>query len=228
MRGLADAYTSLKSIAAAESTYKKAIALRPNYWGVYHWLGLFYFGRARYADAAAMFLKTTQLAPDNYRGFLTLWGAYVAEGRYPEAIEAFQRSINLRPNEDAYNNLAYTYILMHRYPDAINVLDEALKINDSNWQIWGNLGDALYWSPQRRSEAAENYRKAVSIADSAVTVNPQDWEPLAYLANYSAMVGDQQAALGYMKNALQIAPSNGEVLCRQLSYTFTSVKNKKR
>ncbi len=214
LRGLADAYTSLNSFAAAESTYKKAIALRPNYWGVYHWLGLFYFGRARYADAAAMFLKTTQLAPDNYRGFLTLGGAYVAEGRYPEAIEAFQRSINLRPNEDAYNNLAYTYILMHRYPDAINVLDEALKINDSNWQIWGNLGDALYWSPQRRSEAAENYRKAVSIADSAVTVNPQDWEPLAYLANYSAMVGDQQAALGYMKNALQIAPSNGEVLCR--------------
>ena len=57
LRGLADAYTNLGNYAAAESTYKKAIALRPNYWGVYSWLGVFYYSENRYSDAAEMFLK---------------------------------------------------------------------------------------------------------------------------------------------------------------------------
>ncbi len=46
--GLAEAYTHLGDVAAAESTYKKAVALRPGYWGVYSWLGTFYSGQNRY------------------------------------------------------------------------------------------------------------------------------------------------------------------------------------
>ncbi len=78
LRGLAEClYVSIGNFSAAEDSYKKAIALRPNYWGVYSWLGLFYYNQARYSDAAAMFLKATQLAPDNYQGYATLGGAYV-------------------------------------------------------------------------------------------------------------------------------------------------------
>jgi len=214
LHGLADAYTSLGNFAEAEQTYKKVIALRPNYWGSYHWMGLFYFSRAQYADAIAMFQKTTQLAPDNYRGYLTLGGAYDAVGRYPDALNAFQRSISLRPNQDAYNNLGYTYILMHRYADAITALQAAMKINDSDWPIWGNLGDALYWSPERRSEAATYYQRAIAIASAAVKTNPKDSQALAYLGNYYAMLGDKEQAFASIRRALEIAPNDGETLCR--------------
>ena len=214
LRGLAEAYTNLGNFAAAETTYKKAIAVRPNYWGVYSWLGLFYFNQARYSDAAVLFLKATQLAPDNYQGYLTLGGAYVTEGRYPDAIAAFQRSIELRPSSDAYTNLGYTYFLMHRYPEAITAQEQAVRINDGYWEYWGNLGDALYWSPDRRAQADAKYRRAISIATSKVQVNPRDAQILAYLANYSAMVGDQSAALDYLRKALEAAPSDGEVLFR--------------
>jgi tetratricopeptide (TPR) repeat protein len=37
---------------------------------------------------------------------------------------------------------------------------------------------------------------------------------LAYLADYSAMIGDRQAAMQYLEKALKIAPRNGEVLFR--------------
>ena len=57
LTGLAEAYTHLGDFASAEATYKKAVALRPEYWGVYTWLGTFYFGQNRYEDAAAAFLK---------------------------------------------------------------------------------------------------------------------------------------------------------------------------
>ncbi|HZM09626.1 MAG TPA: protein kinase [Candidatus Limnocylindrales bacterium] len=212
--GLAEAYSHLGDLAAAESTYKKAVALRPEYWGVYSWLGTFYFGQNRYADAAAAFLKSTQLAPNNYLGYFNLGGAYGLEGRYSEAIDALKRSIELRPSLDAYGNLGYTYTLMHRYPEAIAALEQALKIDDHDWLNWGNLGDALYWSPSRRAEAEAKYRKAIAIAASKLEVNAGDVPTLAYLADYSAMVGDRQTAITYIEKALKLAPSNGEALFR--------------
>jgi serine/threonine-protein kinase len=214
LRGLADVYTNLNNFSSAEATYKKAIALRPNYWGVYNWLGAFYFGQNRYSDAAAAFLQSTRLAPDNYFGYFNLGGAYVAEGRYQEAIDAFKRSLDLRPSLDAYGNLGYTYTLMHRFPEAIAALQQALKINDSDWLNWGNLGDALYWSGDRRSEAAAAYRKAIAIARSKLEVNPQDDYTLGYLADYSAMVEDRPAALDYLQRAMKVAPKKGEVQFR--------------
>jgi len=212
--GLADAYSHLGDFAAAESTYKKAVALRPEYWGVYSELGAFYLGQNRYSDAATAFLKVTQLAPGNYLGYSNLAAAYILAGRYDDAIEASRHSIELRPSLDAYGNLGYAYTLMHRYPEAITALQQALQVDDHDWLNWGNLADALYWSPDRRGESESKYRKAISVAVPKLEVNPEDVLTLAYLADYSAMVGDRQSAFPYLEKALKIAPLNGEVLFR--------------
>ncbi len=119
-------------------------------------MGLFYYNQARYADAAAMFLKATELAPDNYKGYLTLGGVYVTEGRYQEAINAFNRSIDLRPSPDAYNNLGYAYTLMRRFPEAIAALEQALKLDNSYWRVLGkSRGCALLESGAARTSAGE-------------------------------------------------------------------------
>ncbi len=214
LRGLAEAYGQLGDFASAESTYKKAVALRPNYWAVYSWLGAFYSGQNRYSDAAAAFLKATQLAPGNYLGYSNLAGAYILGGRYQDAIDASQHSIAIRPSLDAYGNLGYAYTLMHRYSQGINALQQALKLDDQDWLNWGNLADALYWSTDRRGEAEAKYRKAILIAVSKLEVNPDDALTLAYLADYSAMIGERQSAFQYLEKALKVAPLNGEVLFR--------------
>src|SRR5262249_11825701 len=123
-------------------------------------------------------------------------------------------SIELHPSADAYNNLGYTYTLMGRFPDAVQALQQALKIDNSDWMNWGNLGDALYWSDGKRAESIVNYRKAVAIATSKLQVNPQDSFTLAYLANYSAMLGNKDDAYNYLQKALKMAPGDGEVLYR--------------
>ena len=212
LTGLADAYASASNFASAEATYKRAIALRPNYWNGYIQLGLLYYDQARYSDAVNMFLQAAQVAPDNYRCYLLLGGAYGAEGRYEDAVGVLKRSVDLRPSADGYNNLGYAYILDHRFPDAVDALQQALKLDDSHWEIWGNLGDALFWIPARRAESEEKYRKAISIAKSKLQVNPRDTEILAYLAVYSAMVSDRSSALDYSHKALDLDPKNGEVL----------------
>ena len=58
LRSLAAAYQKLGKAAAAEDAYRKAVSLRPNYWGVYSGFGWFYYSQARYAEAVLMFKKS--------------------------------------------------------------------------------------------------------------------------------------------------------------------------
>ncbi len=212
--GLGKAYTHLGNTAAAEQTYKQAIASWPQYWAVYNWLGQFYVAQARYSDAVPMFQKVNQLRPDNYRGYANLGGTLLLEGKYDEAIEALNRSIALRPDLFAYSNLGTAYFYRHRYADAVAAYEKARGLDDHLYISWGNLGDALYWLPGRRPDATAAYKQATALAQVQVQVNPRDATARAYLADYSAMVGDKSTAAVQIRKALELAPTDPDVMFR--------------
>ncbi len=211
---LADAYQKLGHLAAAEVAYKKAISVRPNYWAVYNWLGVFYTNQSRYNEASEMFSKVIELAPDNYRGYSNLGGTYVYEGRYSDAIEMLKKSIALRPNLDAYSNLGTAYFSLRRFSDAAENFQQATKINDRNMVVWGNLGDALYWSVARRAEAKVAYDKALELGKAQARLNPRDGETLAMMADYYAMNDQKSEAMDSLERAVHLEPKNSEVLFR--------------
>jgi serine/threonine-protein kinase len=214
LRGLADSYQSLGNPSAAESTYKKAIDLRPNYWGVYSWLGAFYASEARYSEAADMFRKVTQLAPDNYRGYSNLGAIYALQGRYDDAISQSQHSILLRPNVDAYSNLGTAYFASRRFAEAAQSFEQGAKLDDRNWTNWGNLGDARYWAPGQRMEAAQAYQKAIALARPQLEVNPKDAFVLIMIADYYAMLDYKPEAMEHLQRAIEIAPHDPDVAFR--------------
>jgi tetratricopeptide (TPR) repeat protein/TolB-like protein len=212
--GLAQAYNKAGNASAAEATYKQAIELQPRYWGVYSALGRFYFQQARFADAAAAFRKAIQAAPDNYRSYSNLGAMYLLQGNYTEAIDLLKHSIQLRPNRDAYANLGAAYFWQRRYPDAADACREALKLDNRDWLSWGNLGEALYWTPDRRAEAQEDYGKAIQLAKSKLEVNPRDATTLAFVGSYYAMSGERQRALRAIQRAVELAPQDADVQFR--------------
>ena len=214
LEGMADSYARMGNPASAEAAYKKAIALRPNDWSVYSWLCEFYAQQARYTEAAEVCKTVIDLSPDNYRGYSNLGGVYLYQTRYDDAITYLRRSIELRPTIEAYVNLGATYFLLHRFQEAADTFSQGLKLQENNFVNWGNLGDALYWIPSRRSESTTAYRKAIDLAEQQVAVNPRDGSTLAYLAEYSAMIGDQHAALDFLQRALQDSPHDPEVMFR--------------
>jgi tetratricopeptide (TPR) repeat protein len=211
---LADAYQKLGNPQAAEAAYRKAISLRPNYWGVYSGLGAFYAGQARYSEAAEMFGKVTQLASDNYRGYSNLGGIYLLQGRYEDAISQLKRSIDLRPTASAYSNLGTAYFALRRFAEAAETFQQGARLDDRNWINWGNLGDALYWIPGRRLEAAKPYHTAISLARGKLEVNPRDAETWAMVAAYYAMLDDKAHALESLQRALESAPGDPDVAFR--------------
>ena len=213
-RGLGRAYDKLDKTSEAEAAYKKAVELHPHYWAVYNWLGVFYFQRARYSEAVDMLRKAIELAPENHRLYGNLGGIYVQIGRYDDAIAVLRRSIELRPTMNAYSNLGTACFYTHRFTEAAETYRKATQLDDQDWLSWGNLGDALYWIPARRSEAAQAYQTARKLASARLSVNPNDASTAADVAVYSAMLDDKHAALVNINRALSLAPENGDVLFR--------------
>ncbi len=212
--GLALAFDKMGNTAAAEDTYKQALELRPQYWAVYNWLGTFYAGHGRYADAATNFQRVIERSPDNNRGYYNLGAMLLLEGQYEDSVKASKRSIELRPTMSAYSNLGTAYFYLHRYPDAVAAFDKARELDDQDYMNWGNLGDALYWSPNRRAEAAAAYRRAIELGRARLQVNPKDANARSYVADYSAMVGDTHTATLEIQKALDLDVKDPDILFR--------------
>jgi eukaryotic-like serine/threonine-protein kinase len=214
LRSLAAAYQKQGKASAAEDAYRRAVSLRPNYWGVYGAFGWFYYNQARYADAAGMFKKSIQLAPLNHSGYYNLGAMYLLLGQYQKAVEALKQSIALRPTADAHGNLGTVYFYMRRYPDSADSLLQALKIDPKDWLNWGNLGDTLFQIPARRAEARSAYQKAIELAKARLEVNPRDASTLAFTADYYAMLDQEDQAREQLARALETAPADADVLFR--------------
>ena len=173
-RGLASAYEGMGKMADAEETYRRAIRVRPEYWASYNWLGGFMYRQARYEEAAKMFAQVTALAPDNFNGYSNLGGVYIALGRYADAISLFERSVSIRPSQSACSNLGTAYFYLRRFPEASRAYEQALKFDERQRSVWGNLGDAYYWQPVRRPESVAAYRRAIALAGEQLLVNPHN------------------------------------------------------
>jgi len=209
--GLAAAYDSLGNTREAEATFRKAIALRPKYWLGYNALGAFYFGHGRYPEAAEMFAQVVSIAPDSFRGWSNLGCAYVMEGRYADALERLEHSITIRPTYAAYSNVATAFFDLRQFDDAARACGEALKYDKRDYMVWGNLASAYYYGGHHR-EADDAYRKAISLAQERLAVNPRDPDVLGNLATYYSTLGQRKLALDSVSRALRLSPADPDVL----------------
>jgi tetratricopeptide (TPR) repeat protein/TolB-like protein len=226
---LAAAYQHLNQPDRAEETYKRAISTRPQYWRVYSFLGGFYIAQAEYEKAIVMFRRSTELDPDSYVALNSLGAAFLYAGKDDEAAQAFEKSIALRPTRDAYNNVAVAQFHLHRFKNSVLNFKEALKLDDSDYQTWGNMGDACYYGGDTPA-AMEYYRKAIPLAEQRLKVNPRDAGVLGDLASYYSMLGDRKQALSYLDRSLQLGPGdkdlllNAAVVYNQLRETGTALE----
>ncbi len=212
VNGLAIAYEQRNNFTQAEKTFRRAIDLRPNYWATYNWLGQLYLNNGKYKDAEPMFSQVISLAPDSFVGYTNLGSAYFAQGRYPESIPLFERAVNIRPTVETLSNLGTGYFQLREFDKAAATLEQAVKLNDKYYEVWGNLADAYYWAPGLRQKAPAAYKTAVSLAQEKLAVNPRDALATVYLAGFYSMLGERDQALKYLNRALELSPKNPDLL----------------
>jgi tetratricopeptide (TPR) repeat protein/predicted Ser/Thr protein kinase len=210
--GLATSYEKLGKTQEAEATYKRAIQLRPSYPLAYNRLGEFQMKHGQYQDAAEMFKQVIALAPDSFAGYSNLGDAYLLQDRYSEAVPMLERSIALRRTAETLSNLGTAYFQLRRFDDAARIYEEAVQLDEHDYEVWGNLGDAYYWSPELRPKAPAAYERASSLALAALAVNPRDMNALGYVAEYQAMLGRRKEAMTYLDRCLRLNPQDPNLL----------------
>jgi serine/threonine-protein kinase len=210
--GLARSYENLNRLDDAEKAYRKAITLRPNYWMGYNRLGVFYIRHGKWEQAAQMFSQVVSLAPDSFIGYNNLGDVRMYQGHNTEAIPLLQRSLQIRTTADATSNLGTAYFQLRRYADAAAAYEQATQLDPQNYLLWGNLGDAYFWTPERRHEAAGAYTRATALAQEALRVNARDAAALSSVSLYHAMLGERAPAVDYLDRALRIEPKRPDLL----------------
>jgi serine/threonine-protein kinase len=196
----------------AEQVLLKNVKLHPNSWAAFNSLGGLYFRQARYDQAASAFQNATRVAPENARGYSNLAGVKIEQRAYAEAVPLLETSIRIDPSATGYANRGTAKIYLKDYDGAAADYEKAIAMGGDDWEVWGNLAEALFWSPTRHAEADHAYVTAIRLAQEAVRVNPRDAATRAELAKYHAMHGDRDAAQAEIQKSLSLAPGVAKTL----------------
>ena len=182
--------------------FEEAIALEPQYAqayamaaGAYSYLGV--TGQilpdtafeivTRYAD------KALQIDDSIAEGHIAKGSAYLFyDHKWKEAFDELQKAIRLNPGAiDGYQLLGYYYLTMGQKQKAVEILEEAEKIDPLSPIISQTLGNMYVF--------AGRYDEAIVQADKMLDLNPTMRISIEMKGWATGMKGDWETALEYFK-----------------------------
>ncbi len=210
---IASVYNALDMNNEAITAYRRAIELEPEYYGAHRKLGEFYYFRSNYSEAAEQFQQAIKRAPGLFDAYNELAAALSDLGRDDEAERALLVSINLRETADARNSLGAIRAYQKRDEEAVELYERAITL-DPHWYVyWLNLADSSR-RLGRLHEAAVAYRKGMDLALGELKEDPHDGYTRAFVAYFSARLGDPARAEDEISQAKELSPSDTKVIRR--------------
>lgn len=212
--GLASMYEDAGRISEAEAAFQKAAALRPDSWKGYANLGAFYDRQNKFPQAVEADQHAIQLTPDNAQVYANLGGACVDSADpnlLPIGEKALRKSLQLSPSYAGYANLGGLLLLERRPAEAEAAIQQALKINASDYDVWNFLLMADEWQ-KKDAAAAEARRQTQVLAEKNVKVQPTDAQAQSVLAYIYAQEKRDRDAATRIQTALALSPDNASVL----------------
>jgi serine/threonine protein kinase/tetratricopeptide (TPR) repeat protein len=212
--GMATVSEHAGKIADAEATYKRAIGLRPDYWDGYNVLADFYDRQKRPQDSIAQYRRILELTPDNPSAYSDLGVVYM-EMTDPKsaaaAEEAFQKSLQLAPNYQAYANLGWLYIGQKRYAEGAAATQKALDLNAKDWRVWANLLLAYIWL--KDEEKIRTVRaKTLSALEQYALLDSKEAAVQSMLSTFYGQDKLRQKTISHANAALALAPKDPAIL----------------
>jgi tetratricopeptide (TPR) repeat protein len=119
---------------------------------------------------------------------------YAASDRYSAALDAFDCSLKINPNEDAtWYNRGKALVELGRYEEAITSYDRSLKIKPDK-ESWHNHGLALF-KLGRYEEAIDSYDRAILIEPAVALVWYNRGKALVELGRYEEAIDSYDRSL---------------------------------
>lgn len=164
-------------------------------------LGSLLFTYGKYDEALVYLEKSRQLSPNKQVILLRIADTYIAKEDYKNALEIARHAFELDPNYD-FSRIMYATALIYirRSNDASTLLIEKFGTDtliDSN----------LIYAYAR----AEEYNKLIEIYKKQILQNPGDIQSRVSLSVAYIKIGDPQAAIMVIREAITQDPSLEEV-----------------
>jgi len=160
---LALKYYQSGNLAQAALICETLLQKKPGELPLLHFLGIVYQQLQNY-DAAIKYLRLAlELDCTSFEGFYNLGSALEKKGTLKEAIDCYQKVIQLNPNfADAHIKLGRALQSEGQIDDAISCYQKIIKINPNDAGIYFNLGVVLQDKGQL-DEAISCYQKALAL-----------------------------------------------------------------
>src|SRR5262249_51823966 len=117
---------------------------------------------------------------------------------------AFQRALEVEETASTWSNLGTARFFQGQYSASVIAMKKAVNLSPNNSLYWGNLGDALRWTPGGAAEAKQAYSRAIQLAAEKLASSPTDITWRSSKAVYQAKSGDTEAALKESKEILKM------------------------
>ena len=189
--------------------FQKAIELDPAGWIPANEYGVFLYGGQHYPEALDAWEKARKLTPDNVRVLRNEAAGYHMAGREDDSASALQSALEIAPNAEIYKNLGTLRFFQGRFSDAVPLLEKAAQLAATDYNNWGNLGDAYRWAPGMQAKAAAAYSTGIDLLRRALTATPEDAELRAILAGFRAKSNQAAAALDELENFKKLPNKSG-------------------
>jgi predicted TPR repeat methyltransferase len=165
----AKAYAQLGQIALGRENYKKAasyfkksLAIRKDYSGVYFGLGQAQFKMEQLNDAVDSFLKTIEKESNHLLAHYFLATTYLASGDSENALKQYLQQSTINPTDETYYNIGVLLMNKARYQESVNYFEQAISINSKYLAAYLNLG-ATYLKLHQLEKAKKCYNDALAI-----------------------------------------------------------------
>ncbi len=115
------------------------------------------------------------------------------------SIKAYQKGIEIKPNDVAYYNMGNAYDELKEYQKAINAYQKAIEIKPDEHNAYYNMGIAY-------GELGE-YQKAINAYQKAIEIKPDEHNAYYNMGNTYRELKKYQKAINAYQKAIEIEPS---------------------
>ncbi|MDG1733804.1 MAG: tetratricopeptide repeat protein [Thalassotalea sp.] len=232
---LATVYVNLDQADIAESLLIKAIEIEPSFWKNYYNYGIFLYSTGQYQRAISQFEKVNLLNDSIANSYNALGGSYYLIMDWDNAIIAWSKALAIEPSALTYSNLGTSLFFSQEFDNAVEMYENAVKLTPEDNILWGNLGDALKFSPSHSYEDALNaYNQALHLANKQEQINPNDISLMSQISRYYSELNQCNSANSYKNTILESNTKDpylyydlaiADLNCQQFSQADLMLKN---
>jgi tetratricopeptide (TPR) repeat protein len=124
-------------------------------------------------------------------------------GKHQQAIECFDKAIEINPNDvNIWNSKGTALANLGKHQQAIECFDKAIEINPNDVNIWNSKGTAFHY--------LSKYQQAIECFDKAIEVNPNDADAWSAKGHSLNNLKKYHQAIECFDKAIEINPNDAD------------------